>query len=157
MFINFDCSQFITIRAHHTQVTIEQLINKLLVIWENPVLINTQIAPKKLDYIDSYQPKTMYVIELLDQQFLGYFEDWSNISVVPDEILKFKQCIECIIENGYIIENVFIINTPTTDPLKYHKAPLTPLLNSLFCMSLHHTGSGSGCSVLILSPNAPLI
>lgn len=98
--IPFDCSQFIMFES---EAAID--ICKIKLIYnEYGFIANTNelIDASKLPYLSEYRLQN--IIEIVDEEFIGEFDEWEFIQKVPQKIEKFVKATQKLIEE-YRIDN----------------------------------------------------
>jgi hypothetical protein len=88
----FDCTQLITVSTQE-QNSIENIKREFEELGFN-VYANKQIEVNKLNYFKDLLNNK--VIELVDKEFVGEFEDWKDVSNPPIKIKKFIEKLESI-------------------------------------------------------------
>ena len=110
----FDCTQLITVNAKG-----ENSIKNIKRDFEQlgfMIKTDNQISRNKLNYFKGYLYDT--VIELVDKEFIGEFEDWKDIFNPPIRITKLVDKLRNII-NDKNVENVkFIIISSASENKK---------------------------------------
>lgn len=102
--ILFDCSQFITFNLIASSFD-EKLLNDFF-NQGFEILINDKIEQRKRTYLQEYL--NSFTIEFIKKEFLGEFEEWKEKENTPEEVLKFSENIERLINSRYI-KNLKII------------------------------------------------
>ena len=93
---NFDCTQFITFNDNGDDV-----LKKMHYVFENSdftILPKSKIQAVKLNYFS--QDLCEYVFELVNDEFLGDFDDWKEIDCIPNSIQDFILEITKVVEFG---------------------------------------------------------
>lgn len=101
----FDCTQLITMNTQERNSieNIKRAFEQLGFI----VKTHNQISKNKLDYFKGYLNNT--VIELVDKEFIGEFEDWRDISNPPIKIMKLMEKLKDILKDKSIEDLKLII------------------------------------------------
>jgi hypothetical protein len=109
----FDCSQFLTFPYD----CVEQQISKEdLVGFKNigfNIFLNEEIRDKKRSFLRPYMVKQ--TVELLNQEFVGIFEDWKEISDPPNELKLLKNEIIQLSKKNEISKLKLIIISCASD------------------------------------------
>lgn len=94
----FDCTQLITVdtQERHSIENIKGAFKQLGFIVNN----HNQISNNKLNYFKGYLNNT--VIELVDKEFIGEFEDWTDVSDPPIKIKKLIEKLKDILKDKNI-------------------------------------------------------
>ncbi|PLR81434.1 hypothetical protein CVD25_20275 [Bacillus canaveralius] len=94
----FDCTQLITVdtQERNSIENIKRAFEQLGFI----VNTHNQISNNKLNYFKGYLNNT--VIELVDKEFIGEFEDWNDVSNPPIKIKKLIEKLKDILKDKNI-------------------------------------------------------
>lgn len=147
----FDCSQFVIAKRCVTGLDNSEVCRRLSEIWGMGVRAKKQIDTVKVKYVQSYSQTSSELFEFEDQEFMGEFEEWQNVTQVPKRVAQFKNCVSKLAEFGYDVEKIVIVNTPTDKPDRIYRVTEKSLVNALYCMSLFYTGKEAGCETLIFT------
>lgn len=111
-YVIFDCTQFV---AFHTKD--HSKIESLKRQFENLgfiVYMDTEIQARKRAYFENHFKGTVF--ELVDQEFLGEFEDWKEVSKPSVRLREFISIIEGLAKNAWIKElKVIIVDYASED------------------------------------------
>ncbi|TVX93168.1 hypothetical protein [Paenibacillus agilis] len=94
----FDCTQFVTLDTHDDN-SIENIKEAFKQLGFD-LKFNEQISNNKLIYLKDHLKTT--VIELVDKEFIGEFEDWEDVSSPPIKIIKFIKILKIILKDRNI-------------------------------------------------------
>jgi len=104
-YIIFDCSQFLTFDlSTGPKLQREEILDFESIGFE--VLLNDKIVKTKQDYLRPYLQTE--IVELIDQEFQGIFEDWKEVNNPPDQLLD----LITVIKNFWLsreVENLKLI------------------------------------------------
>lgn len=148
---SFDCTQFVVVSGAKHPAREDNVCSALAEIWGEAVLTGDNIQAEKSKYVSLHSKTHVKLFEFEDKEFLGEFEGWSDIEQVPERVIKFEDCILKLIEYGYDVEKVFIIQIPSEKAERVYETKTKPLSKALYCMSLFYTGEGAGCETLVVS------
>lgn len=132
----FDCTQLLTFNI----CNLENIENVKLMLEQFGFDVKAQnkINNNKLEYLKAWLFN--YVVEILDLEFLGEFEEWKDISEPPAKIIKLVDAIERIKEDNNIEELKLIIVSSASEDKEFDniletETGIQDLKNNLFLMS----------------------
>ncbi|MGG4147627.1 hypothetical protein ABEW34_31425 [Paenibacillus algorifonticola] len=102
----FDCTQFLTFEANECG----DVLSLLLPLFEKSndfmVLQEREISERKISHLNEFLNR--HTVELVNQEFIGEFDEWFEFDEIPQPIKQFGQNIKELIERK-IIEQLTII------------------------------------------------
>lgn len=95
----FDCTQFISLKLNVSEHNIRGLLDDFKELGFE-ITLDEELDSKKVNYLRDYLED--YSVELVNDQFLGCFDIWTEKKDVPAMILDFAKAIEKILSCDYI-------------------------------------------------------
>ncbi|MBW7476085.1 hypothetical protein K0T92_15170 [Paenibacillus oenotherae] len=147
-YVIFDCTQLITINTR-TEINLQYLLEPLGEL--NLKLVTSESIPnKKKVYLEEYLLNHLF--ELLNDEFLGYFEDWKNYDDAPEAITKFALIIKNIaLQNNIDTLRLFLINHASENKQEDTITQVDVSPDSIMKGLFHFSCFGDGGSMLVLT------
>lgn len=102
----FDCTQFLTFEARETGDCLPFLLASFERNEDFKILQNNEISEKKLSHLNGFLNN--YTVELVNQEFIGEFDEWFEFDEIPQPIKQFGQNIKELLERK-LIEQLTIV------------------------------------------------
>jgi predicted NodU family carbamoyl transferase len=102
----FDCTQFLTFEATESGDGLSFLLASFGKNEDFKMLQDKEISERKLSHLNEFLNK--YTVELVNQEFIGEFDEWFEMDEIPQPIKQFGQNIKELIERK-LIEQLTII------------------------------------------------
>lgn len=147
-YVIFDCTQLIAFNTK-TETDFQYLLEPLGEL--NLKLVTSEsIQNKKKVYLEEYLLNHLF--ELLNEEFLGYFEDWKNFDDAPEEITKFAFIIKNIASHNSIdILRLFLVNHASEDKQEDTISQMEVSPDNIMAGLFHFSCFGDAGSTLILT------
>lgn len=147
-YVIFDCTQLISFNTK-TETDLQYLLEPLGEL-NLKLAASELIQDKKKVYLEEYFLN--HIFELLNDEFLGYFEDWKNYDDAPEEIIKFALIIKNIASHNSIDTlRLILVNHASENKEEdtISKVEVSPdnIMEGLF----HISCFGDGGSILVLT------
>jgi hypothetical protein len=102
----FDCTQFLTFKVSGSREGLTFLSALFEREEDFKIIEDEEISPKKLSHLNEFLNN--YTVELVNQEFIGEFDEWFEFDDIPQPIKQFGQNIKELLE-GKLIEQLTII------------------------------------------------
>lgn len=102
----FDCTQFLTLEASESGDGLSFLLASLGRNEDFKILQDKEISEKKLSHLNEFLNN--FTVELVNQEFIGEFDEWFEFDEIPQPIKQFGQNIKELLERK-LIEQLTII------------------------------------------------
>lgn len=103
----FDCTQFLTFESNESGDVLSLILPLVESINDFRVLREGEVSERKMSHLNEFLNRG--TIELVNQEFIGEFDEWFEFDEIPQPIKRFGQTIKELIERNFIEQLTIIL------------------------------------------------
>ncbi|MED1946760.1 MULTISPECIES: hypothetical protein [Brevibacillus] len=104
-YVTFDCTQFISFDSDN-EADVAVSLKEFEVANQFKVLPKDEILPNKIAHLRHFLHSSVF--EMVNQEFIGEFDEWLEREEVPVDILSFSRNIQLFVQNKHV-QNATVI------------------------------------------------